>query len=362
MGMFWRNLYGIALCGGISLCTTGVYGETAVEKGIRADFEAGKLNGLHSVLLIHHGKPLGEIHFNGEDERWGSPLGEREHSQDSLHDLRSVTKSITSLLYGIALDRGLVPPTDAVLVDQFPEYPDLVADPARRRITIADALSMRMGLAWNEELPYSDPRNSEVAMEYAPDRYRYALEQPIAAEPGSEWIYSGGATALVARIIEKGAGMPLDRFAREVLFDPLGIDDFDWVAGMDGVAVAASGLRLNIHDLVLIGEMIRLGGEWRGERIVSEAWLRESFEPRVTLQTGLRYGYFWWLSGAGDPPISMSALGNGGQRLYIGRDNGLVLAVLAGRYNDPDAWKVGVRVLINHALPAIGIKLPPFED
>lgn len=332
-----------------------------MEAGIRADYEAGKLKGLHSVLAIHDGKPIGEIHFEGEDEAWGSPLGVRKHTQGSLHDLRSVTKSITSLLYGIALDRGLVPSPDAALVDQFPEYPDLMADPDRRKITIANALSMQMGLEWNEDLPYSDPRNSEIAMEYAPDRYRFALDRPVVAEPGTAWIYSGGATVLVARILEKGTGQSLDAFAKEALFDPLGIDAFEWV-GMEGVPSAASGLRLNIHDLVLIGEMIRLGGEWRGTRIVSEEWLRESFEPRATLQSGLRYGYFWWLSGAGDPPISTSALGNGGQRLYVGLDNGLVLAVLAGRYNDFDAWKVGVRVLINHALPAIGIDLPKFED
>lgn len=360
--MLWRPKLVLVFLGGFLIATSGANGETAMEKGIRADFEAGKLNGLHSVLVIHNGQSIGELHFDGEDERWGSPLGERQHSQDTLHDLRSVSKSITSLLYDIALERGLVPSTDAALVDQFPEYPDLAEDPERRKITIADTLSMKMGLAWNEDLPYSDPKNSEVAMEYAPDRYRYALEQPIVAEAGTRWNYSGGATALVARIIEKGVGKPLDQFARDVLFDPLGIDDFEWVAGMDGVPVAASGLRLNIHDLVLIGEMIRLGGEWRGQRIISEAWLQESIEPRATLQTGLRYGYFWWLSGADDPPISLSALGNGGQRLYIGRDNGLVLAVLAGRYNDFDAWKVSVRILINHALPAIGINLPRFED
>lgn len=336
--------------------------ENGMEQAIRADYEAGKLDGLHSVLVIHHGEPLAEFHVDGADERWGASLGVREHGPDTLHDLRSVTKSITSLLYGIALDRGLVPPTSAPIVDQFPEYPDLAEEEERRKITIKDALSMKMGLAWNEELPYSDPKNSEVAMEYAPDRYRYALEQSIVAEPGSQWIYSGGATALVARIIEKGAGKPLDEFAKEALFDPLGIDDFDWVGGMDGVPVAASGLRLNIHDLVLIGEMVRQGGEWKGKRIVSEAWLRESIEPQATLQTGFRYGYFWWLSGAGDPPISLSALGNGGQQLYIGRDNGLMLAVLAGRYNDFNAWKIGVRILLNHALPGIVINLPPFED
>src|SRR5262249_3781630 len=154
---------------------------------------------------------------------------------ETLHDLRSVTKSIVGLLYGIALERGLVPPPEAPLLPSFPEYPDLAADPQRMRLTVGHALPMTLGLAWDEiDRPYTDPANSEIAMENAADRYRFVLERPIVAEPGTRWTYSGGAVALIGALIARGAGKPLPEFAREALFEPLGISAFDWAAGQDG--------------------------------------------------------------------------------------------------------------------------------
>ena len=150
---------------------------------------------------------------------------------ETLHDLRSVTKSIVGLLYGIALDRGLVPPPDAPLLAQFPEYSDLAADPRRARLTIAHALTMTLGMEWDEQRPYTDPANSEIAMENAPDRNRFILERPFVAAPGERWIYSGGAVALIGDLIAKGTGRTLPDFARQALFAPLGITTFEWAEG-----------------------------------------------------------------------------------------------------------------------------------
>jgi CubicO group peptidase (beta-lactamase class C family) len=146
------------------------------------------------------------------------------------HDLRSVSKSIVGLLYGIALADGQVPAPGQPLVDHFP-YPDLATDPARARMTVAHALSMTLGTAWDESLPYTDPRNSEIAMEMAGDRYRFVLDRPLGAEPGTSWAYNGGTTALLARLIAAGTGMQLDDYARAKLFAPLGITDTEWVRG-----------------------------------------------------------------------------------------------------------------------------------
>jgi CubicO group peptidase (beta-lactamase class C family) len=179
-----------------------------------------------------------------------SPFG-----PDTLHDLRSVTKSIVGLLYGIALDRGLVPPPEAPLLAQFPEYPELATDPQRARLTILHALTMTLGMEWDEQRPYTDPANSEIAMERAPDRYRYILERPFVAAPGERWIYSGGAVALLGHLIAKGAHTTLPEFARQALFAPLGITTFEWAEGADGVASAASGLRLRPMDLLRIGKL-----------------------------------------------------------------------------------------------------------
>lgn len=323
-----------------------------LEQKIDKAFEAGELPGLHSVLIIHKGEVLAERHYTGADERWGRALGDRQHGATTLHDLRSVSKSIVGLLYGIALSEGLVPELDQPVIDQFPEYADLAKDPQRRKILVRHVLSMKMGTEWNEDLPYTDPANSEIAMERADDRYRFVLDRPMVNEPGDWWTYNGGATALAARLITIGSGMPIDEYAKKKLFAPLGIGNFEWVAGADGVPAAASGLRLNIHDLAKIGRMILNDGQWEGAQIVPAEWLKASFTPYSNLHSGLRYGYFWWLAPQGDPPVSVAGFGNGGQRLSISKANDMIVAVFAGNYNDPEAWRIPVKILIDFAIPA----------
>lgn len=324
-----------------------------MQAAIERDFAAGDLPGLHSVLIQRGDDILAEAHFAGEDWRWGKALGKRAHGPDVLHDMRSVTKTIVSLLYGIARAESLVPDVETPLLAAFPEYPDLAADPARQSILIRHVLSMKTGMEWNEDLPYSDPKNSEVAMEMAADRYRFALSQPMVTEPGDWWDYNGGATALIARLIEKGAGQPIDAFADTRLFAPLGIRDWDWIKGADGVPSAASGLRLNAHDLAKIGRLVLDDGRSAGTQIVPADWLEASLAPRAKLRDGPRYGYFWWLAGEGDPPHWVAGFGNGGQRLWLHPKSGTVMVVFAGRYNDREAWKVSVSIIENHIVPTL---------
>ena len=315
---------------------------------------AGGLDGLHAVLVVRRGKLALERYYAGEDERWGDPLGEISFGPEVKHDLRSVSKSVVGLLYGIALERGQVPALEQPLVDHFPAYPELAADPARRRITVAHALTMTMGIEWSEDLPYSDARNSEVAMERAPDRYRYVLERPILSAPGERWVYNGGATALLARLIAQGSGRPLFDYAAETLFAPLGITDAEWIAGRDGEAAAASGLRLRPRDLAKLGQLVLNRGLWGDRQLVPEAWLAESFEARAEVEGGLEYGYHWWLGRLrGDGARWVAGFGNGGQRLAIFPSLDLAVVVLAGRYNQAEAWQLPVSVLVDHVFPAL---------
>ena len=166
----------------------------------------GKVTGLHALLISLDGKLVFEHYGRGEDEAEGRGLlGTVVFAPDVPHDLRSVSKSVVGLAYGIALAAGKVPPPEAKLYDQFPEYPDLAKQPGRDRLTIHHVLSMTLGLDWDElTIPYGDPRNAENAMEAAPDRFRFILERPIVGEPGAKWTYCGGATALLGRLIAKG--------------------------------------------------------------------------------------------------------------------------------------------------------------
>ncbi|MER8509244.1 serine hydrolase [Mesorhizobium sp. M0199] len=323
--------------------------DPAIHRKLLAGLESGLLRDLHVVLAARSEKVFLEHYAEGRDEEWGRPIGQIAFDAGTLHDLRSVTKSIVSLLYGIALDTGLVPPPDAPLFALFPEYADLAADPAREKITIGHALTMTLGMEWDENRPYSDPQNSEIAMENAPDRYRFILERPIIADPGSRWIYSGGSVALVGAIIERGCGKSLPDFAREALFAPLGIERFHWSAGGDGVASAASGLRLAAPDLLKIGQLLLRKGLWNGERIASEGWINASLTATISTPDGLGYGRLWFTGDAPAPAFAApkswyGGFGNGGQRLWLMPEADIAAVIYAGKYNAQDAWVTPTRV------------------
>jgi CubicO group peptidase (beta-lactamase class C family) len=316
-----------------------------------AGVRSGLLRGLHAVLVVRSGRLVLERYWDGPDESWGRPLGRVAFGPDTPHDLRSVTKSIVSLLYGIALARGLVPPPEAPLFVQFPGHRDLAAaDPRRARLTVAHALTMTLGTQWNEQLPYTDPANSEITMEQAPDRLRYILERPVETDPGTRWTYSGGATTLLGALIARGSGRTLPDFAREALFGPLGIARFEWASGRDGVHSAASGLRLTPRDLARIGELILAGGAWAGQQVVPAAWLEASFRPAVATGDGLEYGLHWFLGEAPVPALPgglqrwVGTFGNGGQRLWVMPAAALTVVICAGNYNAPDHWVHPARI------------------
>ena len=315
--------------------------------------DAGQAQGLHALVVRRNGQTLLEHYGAGEDRAWITSLGVVAFGPDTLHDLRSVTKSITALLYGIALGRGQAPDPSETLLRHFPQYPDLAADPQRARLTVEHALTMSLGLEWKEDPPYDSPANAEIAMELAPDRYRFVLERPIVEEPGVQWTYCGGATALLGHLISAGTGRPLPEFAREVLFEPLGIHNFEWMAGMDGVASPASGLRTAAPDLATIGELVLADGQWHGRQIIPAGWIGTMLEPRLATQWGGRYGYQWYVEeSAGHPWVA--GMGNGGQRVIVIPDLGLVAAILAGNYDDPEQWRTPATLLEDVILPAFG--------
>jgi CubicO group peptidase (beta-lactamase class C family) len=302
----------------------------------------GKVAGLHTLLVSQGGKLVFEHYGQGDDEAEGQgTLGTVVFGPDVPHDLRSVSKSVVGLAYGIALAAGKVPPPEAKLYEQFPEYSDLAGQPGRDRLTVHHVLSMTLGLDWDElTIPYGDPRNAENAMEAAPDRFRFILERPIVGEPGVKWIYCGGATALLGRLIAQGTGEPLLAYCRRVLFDPMGFGPADWASGRDGEFRAASGLRLLPRDLLKIGQLVLAGGVWNGHQVVPGDWLKRAWTPAVAIEDGRRYGYHWYLGASPAGPSQrwerwVGGIGWGGQRLYVFPALDLVVAQHCGNYDKP---------------------------
>jgi CubicO group peptidase (beta-lactamase class C family) len=312
--------------------------------------DSGRLLNVHGVVAFRRGRMMFERYMAGTDEMWGRPLGTVDFRADTLHDMRSVTKSIVGLLYGIALGQQRVPAPDQPLLAQFPEYPDLAKDAGNAQLTIAHALTMTLALDWHEEDPLH--HSDEVLMESSPDRYRFVLERPMLGPPGKGYKYNSGATALLGRLIERGTGSGLATFARTALFEPLGISASDWAMGVDGVASAASGLRLTPRDLARIGQMIVAGGKWDKRTIVPADWLEASFRPAAVVDDNRRYGYHWY---TGELALSgktgtygtkwIGAFGLGGQRLFVFPELEFVLAVTAGNYATEDQWRPPIAIL-----------------
>lgn len=306
---------------------------------------------MHAVIVMRGGRLVLERYFEGKDDARGRPLGIVSFKSDTLHDLRSVSKSIVALLYGIALAAGKVPSPEQPLMQSFPEYADLAADPLRRRWTLHHVLSMTMGTDWDElSIPYTDPANSEIAMDHAPNRYRYILERPIVMEPGRRWTYCGGATALLGRIIARGTGKSLHDYAREVLFDPLGMGPTDWYTGRDGELIAASGIRMLPRDLAKIGLLMLRGGVWGDRAVMPAEWIARSTTSVVSIDENRDYGYQWYL---GRRERSWSAAGNGGQWLHVVPQHDLVVVTTSGNYDTQDQFVPPLRLMREVVLPAM---------
>ena len=310
---------------------------------------------IHAVIVARHGKLVMERYYGGLDQRWGMPLGKVDYAADVKHDLRSISKSVTSLLVGIALAEGKFPALDSSVFAAFPEFASLDT-PEKSKITFRHLLTMSSGLKWDESLPYSNPANSERRLIDASDPVRYVLEQPLVAPPGAVYNYNGGDTTLLAAALSKTTGRRLDDYAREKLCGPLGITDFEWVAlPATGQPAAASGLRLRPRDSAKLGQLLLADGQWKSTQILPKGWSTESVKPAMNGEGLYFYGYQWWLGRTllrGRDLKWSAGVGYGGQRLYVQPDLDLVVMINAGHYGGPLQSTIPFAIFTKLVLPA----------
>jgi CubicO group peptidase (beta-lactamase class C family) len=224
---------------------------------------------VHAVLVARGGKLVFERYFRGADEVNNRQVGNITFAADTLHNVKSVSKSVASLALGIAIDRGLIRSVNEPIFSFFPELSDL-RSPEKERIQLLHALTMSMGLKWVEATPATgDDDNDEARMHRASDPCRYVLGLAATAPAGQEFFYNTGALTLVSAILRKATGHPLDEFARAALFEPLGITSVEWTR-VKGDTDAGGGLRLRPRDMAKIGQLVLAGGRWNDRQVVSE--------------------------------------------------------------------------------------------
>lgn len=291
--------------------------------------EKGQYGEVHSLLVYKDQELIFEQYFNG----WPA---------DSVHQLQSATKSITSTLLGIAIHEGLIKNVEEPVLSFFQDKNIEEPDSLRDAMTIKDLLTQRTGMAWIES-PWNSPDNTwRKILETEGDWYEMILNTPMREEPGTRFNYGNAAPVLIAGIIQKVSGMSIDAFAKKYLFDPLSIHKFHFWEGNGGPANNGSALLyLTSRDLAKIGQLYLQDGIWEGKRVLPEGWVEEATSTYVKANIDnrfyrFRYGYFWWSDAV---PLSESqahiprsifwARGAGGQHLIVHPEEKTVVVITA---------------------------------
>lgn len=326
---------------------------SAVLDSIDAEVKAGRYGYVDRIVVIRNGTLVWDRSYQNDYvkaydslARLESPLNAHDptgpynyyaawwhpyYRRGNLHTLQSVTKTITSIVIGTAVTRGEFPSLDTRVMSFYDTTQVKNLDDRKRRITIRHLLTMTDGMDWRENLPYTDPRNTTVAMENSYDWIELTINQPMAAEPGTRWNYNSGASQLLSDIFYKATGTDIEEYAARHLFAPLGIRDWYWKRTPKGLIDTEGGLYLDALDLARIWYLFLQGGMWNGTRVLSSEWVNASITPAIAVAPAPRaprYGYKWWLYAhpADSTSFVWSGNGFGGQfPMAVPRDDVIVV-------------------------------------
>lgn len=270
---------------------------------------------IHSLMLIRNGYKVADATFYPYDGQ-------------SAHDVASVTKSVMSILIGIAVDQGKLS-LDDKMVSFFPDRTIANLDARKEAITVRHLVGMSSGL---DCLIDGQENNTVMAMFASADFAQFALDRPMSSEPGSQFFYCSSAFHLLSPILQQATGMTALEFAQQNLFEPLGIEDTPWPTDPQGYNIGFGSISLHPQDMAKLGLLFLQKGQWEGEQIVSRDWVEEATSAQMNApdQAPNPYGYGWWADA--DRKGAFFAGGRLGQYIMVYPEWDMILVTTGGGF------------------------------
>jgi len=311
---------------------TTVSGEidTTMFDTIASQIRTGTYGDISSVIIYKGNQLVFEEYYTHKKNKY---------RPTEVHGLQSATKSITSLLIGILLDKGNIKSIDEQMINYFPEYS--IQDSLKKTITIRHLLLMSSGISWNEgKVDLMDAKSNDIRrLNESEDYIKYYLNKSMDTIPGRVFQYSGGCSITLGEIIRRASGMTVEQFANNFLFKPLGISKYKWTKSKTGQCNTGGGLYLLPKDFAKIGLLVKGKGKWNEQQIVSQQWIEESLRAQIDtdwkngFEDHFQYGYQWWIIKMGNIE-TISARGWGDQRLLLAPELNMLIVVNATNFFD----------------------------
>ena len=276
-------------------------------------FKQNNIN-IHSLLIIKNNHVVLDVCFYPFQNNY-------------VHDLASVTKSITSLLIGVAIDQKFIKNENEPVFQYFPEY--TITNDTLKTVTIKDLLNMSSGLRCS----WDDGEKELNQMTNSVDWVKFMFSLPFNKLPGQKFSYCSGNFYLLAEILQRTTKMTCHDFAKKYLFDPLNFNESYWLENYKGVNQGWGDLHIHPYDLAKIGCLFLNSGKWNDRQVISNEWLNK-IKPLYYIHGTESYSYGWWLDS--ENPDEIQALGRGGQRLFVLKEKKMVIVATGGGFDAGD--------------------------